>query len=494
MCIRDRYQRRVRDPSPLQMGDEAVDQFLERNRLAMGQAEESARRLRSTSLQFGGKLVVATDSQTPALSEAEAMTSGLRNTNFATNTEPGGREWLRDVGHDRETTLMEVARAALDDVDLRILKPGNIKALEQTSDSLKTQLHMQETAVADGEAACQRIQTHTMAIRLAGTTAAVDRTELEKNIVEWHLKESEENEQRTRRWLETALKKSEEMGSMLSEEALRLKEMHRADTSELEKRLEISDEERKMALQGTQRFEEECANTFKKLREEVSEANYERESVQTKLEYELGQNKLLREEVNLAKARLETVQQQVAALGSEKESAYLDAATTREQMAHTVLAKQEEKVARCEQVQNDKVRMESNLRQEIAALKKTNMRVLQEKVEIAARLQLAANEAAQAMTELTVATNQNTELKSILQSKEEEAARLKNDNDRCSKELSVASDDVINLRCELGSARRKLEAAQREVEELKATQHEPADFRIYNVPYTYNPATLPPAH
>lgn len=61
--------------------------------------------------------------------------------------------------------------------------------------------------MVDGEAACERIQGHTMAMRLAGKSASVQRLELEKDIVAWHLQESEENEERTRRWLETSLNK-----------------------------------------------------------------------------------------------------------------------------------------------------------------------------------------------------------------------------------------------------------------------------------------------
>lgn len=99
-----------------------------------------------------------------------------------------------------------------------------MQAVEQCSDDLKKQvcavcarcglvrrvlqLHMRETAVEDGEKACERIQQHTQTMRLAGKTAEVDRVSLEKNVVEWHLKESEDSEERTRRWLERALTKA----------------------------------------------------------------------------------------------------------------------------------------------------------------------------------------------------------------------------------------------------------------------------------------------
>ena len=39
----------------------------------------------------------------------------------------GGREFLEHVGHDRETTLMEVTKDALKSVDLRILQPENVQ-------------------------------------------------------------------------------------------------------------------------------------------------------------------------------------------------------------------------------------------------------------------------------------------------------------------------------------------------------------------------------
>jgi chromosome segregation ATPase len=385
---------------------------------------------------------------------------------------------------------MEVAQKAVESVDLRILQPENIQAVEQSAAELRAQLHMQETAVSDGEAACGMIQSHTQAMRLAGKTAEVGRVELEKDIVEWHLHESEESEARTRRWLEKALQKTETVIATQAEEIVRLKEMHRADTEELQTKLTLAQNELASTLQSNEIMEAECAKTCRRLREEVSSEKFDKESVQTKLEQEQGANQLMREQLEATQAQLDTKTEQVAELTILREEALDDAAQSRKTMADTVQQKQRDKVARCEQVQRDKVRMESNLRQEVAMLKKTNARLLQEKVETAARLAMSEKEAAGTISGLKNVTDKNTSLREVVESLEIEVARLKQDNNRLSHELSVASDDVLNLRCELGGTRRKYEAATRQCEELKATQHEPADYRMYQPGYAYDPKTV----
>eukprot|EP00658_Telonema_sp_P-2_P002167 TRINITY_DN10821_c0_g1_i1.p1 TRINITY_DN10821_c0_g1~~TRINITY_DN10821_c0_g1_i1.p1 ORF type:complete len:337 (+),score=101.50 TRINITY_DN10821_c0_g1_i1:310-1320(+) len=331
-------------------------------------------------------------------------------------------------------------------------------------------------------------------MRIAGKTAAVDRVELEKNVVEWHLDQSQESEEQTRRWLEQALSKSEGMVDTLSKEVLRLTEMHRADTKELEIRLGIAHDEVKVTAERRDLMEAECAKSLRKLREDMSEIKYERDSLQAVLESEQGQLRLVREKLEAAVQDCDSVRLERDSLVSAKEAAHQAASDTRKAMAETVLAKQQEKVARCEQVQKDKVLMESNLRQEIGSLKRTNARLLQEKVQMAARFELAQREAAEALNSASSSTNDNTELREVIHNLEQEIGQLTEDNIRMSKELNVASDDVINLRCDLGSTRRRLESGQRAIQELKATQHAPADYRLYSAPYAYNPDTLPPYH
>jgi len=426
------------------------------------------------------------------LTQEEALTSAVRNTSFATGSEPGGREFLEHVGHDRETTLMEVTKDALKSVDLRILQPENVQAIEQSAVELRAQLHMQENAVSDGEAACVAMQSHTQAMKLAGKTSEVSRVELEKDIVEWHLSEAEESEARSRRWLERALQKAEDVMATQAEEIERIKEMHRSDTEELQIKLTLTQSELTSTLQSGEIMEAECAKTCRRLREDVSSEKYDKEANQVRFEHEQGANQIMREELEAVKQQLDSKVAQVAELTKLREEALDDASTSRKTMADTVQQKQKDKVARCEQVQRDKIRMESNLRQEVAMLKKTNLRLQQEKVETAARLKLSERETTNSLTGLRNITEKNTEIREVVGSLEVELARLKVDNERLSSELMVASDDVLNLRCELGGTRRKYEAACRESQSLKASQNEPADYRMYQPGYAYDPSTVVP--
>jgi len=457
-----------------------VERFLAENSRAMGVAEEAARRLRSASLQYGGP-VPATEAPLPEITDEESQLSVLRNTQFALGHEIGGQEWegvKRDgVGHDRASTLMAAANLACSKLDTSVLP--QVQAIESKGEEVRNQLHSLEETEKQADIAVDKLHQHTIAMELEKRRKHAERIDLEKNIVEWHLAQSEESEAQTRRWLQGALNKAEQVIETQGGEIQRMIKQHAQDKQDLQDEVDALKEQILSTNRTNKTMQEEMALNWRNLREELSDSKFEREKLEAREYKATSELRLTQEDLEATQRRLETAREEIATLQDQKAAAQDDAIKARRELEERLEYSNELRMERCEAVQSDRMEAEARLRMELQSTQIGSHRLQQEKVEVSARLALADNESATVMRELVAEQQANGELRANMETM---CARLKAEEDesaRLRRELSVAGDDVLNLQHELNTVLKVQSTLRKENRELGHLTVQAVDYRQY---------------
>lgn len=235
---------------------------------------------------------------------------------------------------------------------------------------------------------------------------------------------------------------------------------------------------------------EDLAERFRSLREELSESKFEREKLEAREFKASSELRLTMEDLEATKNRLETALQLNAELEKLRAAAENDAMKASRELQERVEYANELRLARCEEVQTDRIRGESQLRMELQTLQIANQRLQQEKVEVSARLSLSENESAQVMRSLLQEQDNSKELRGMIEDLKGKLLREEAESARLRQELSVAADDVINLQHEHNTVLKVQAALRKENRELGALNVEAVDYRTYQPPYTLHDTSL----
>merc|ERR1719453_1566419 len=140
-------------------------------------------------------------------------------------------------------------------------------------------------------------------------------------------------------------------------------------------------------------------------------------------------------------------------------------------------------MARCEEIQADRMESDTRLRMELQSTQIAAHRLQQEKVEVSARLALADNEASTVMRELVVEQEANKELRTNLDALRAKLATEEAESASLRKNLSQAADDVLNLQHELNTVLKVQSTLRKENRDLGELHVQAVDYRTYMPPY-----------
>lgn len=378
---------------------------------------------------------------------------------------------------------MGAACKAVASIDTEVLR---VDVIEQKGEEVRKALHALEDYEKQGDEACAKLRGHTTAMELEKRRKHAEKVELEKNIVQWHLAQSEESEEHTRYWLQGALNKAEEVMQLQSDELATLRAQYTADTTTLKNEIEALKEQAQCEARKNTTMSEEMATNWRHLREELSESKFEREKLEAREYKAASELRLTQEDLEATKNRLESAREQINEAERLQAAAVEDATKARRELQERLEYSNELRLARCEDVQTDRVQGETRLRMELQTLQVTNQRLQQEKVEVSARLQLAEQESAHVMRSLLQEQDAHAATRETVESLRNKLAKEEAVSARLRKELSVASDDVINLQHEHNTVLRVQAALRKENRELGALNVQAVDYRTYQPPYQLN--------
>lgn len=424
----------------------------------------------------------------PEIADSEARQAVLRNTSFALGPEIGGREWegiKRDgVGHDRESTLMGAAMKAVSKLDTEVLP--SVQAIETQGEEARAALHSLDEAEKAGDEAAAKLAAHTNAMELEKRRKHAERIELEKDIVTWHLAQSEESEGQTRRWLQGALINAEKVMEQQAQEIKRLQERYTEDTGNLKGEVAALKEQMLSTNRTNKTMQEDMALRWRNLREELSDSKFEREKLEARLHKTESELRLATEDYEATKSRLDSALEQIKALEKANGEAVHQALMARRELEERLEYANDMRLAHTHDLVNDRLMADRALAMELQHTQLTSHSLHQEKIEANARLGLAETETAKLMRELVESQNANKDLRDAMEGVREKLGMEQVDNGNLRIELSAAADDVINLQHELNTVLKVQATLRKENRDLGLLDTKAVDYREYMPPYKLN--------
>jgi len=358
-----------------------------------------------------------------------------------------------------------------------------VAAIETKGEEYRKQMKSLEDAVAQGEDACQKLSANTLQMELEKRRKTAEKIELEKDIVTWHLAQSEESEAQTRRWLQSALNKAEVTMQTQGQELKKLKQTHAAETEGLKDEVKALKDEIVSMNRVNKTMQEDIALKWRNLREEKSAVDYDREATSAREYKAQAELRIAQEDMAATKGRMETLREQVEQLTKEKTGAVAEAIEARRELQERVDYANNARMSRVEEIQADRMEGETRLRMELQATQTALHRLQQEKVEVSARLDLASNEATAVMHELVREQEANQDLRSENKTLSDKLKAEQDESNNLRGELSTAADDVINLQHELNTVLKVQAALRKENRELGYLNVKAVDYRQYMAPY-----------